>query len=202
MAVQMDAEVRCITVVPADGSPISIPLDCGGSYRLVSRHASEIDALIDGLSATAGVAILSQDGGLLGRMTVAENLSLALGYGRTADEWSHTEYEADLRFALQLCGVDEERLGTFGLEKPIAMNTADRWMVGLVRNILLPPELLVIDRAYSGLSRAQANAVLGIEAVFRKFHPFRPVLWLDVDNHVSHASGLNHREPEEATCLS
>jgi ABC-type branched-subunit amino acid transport system ATPase component len=202
MAVRMDVHSRSIVLQPADGMALVIRLDHGGSYHLTCPHASEVESLVAELELVQGVAILPQDGGMLGRMTVAENLSLALGYGRPAEESSQAEYEADLRTALRLCGVSEERMVTVGGEKPIAMDTVDRWMIGLVRNILVPPELLVIDRVYAGLSRIQANAVAGIEAVFRKYHPFRPVLWLDVESHVSHSPQPEQAEHEEATCLS
>jgi ABC-type branched-subunit amino acid transport system ATPase component len=202
MAVRMDVQSRSITLQPADGIAIVIRLDHGGSYNLMCPHANEVETLVAELELTPGVAILPQDGGLLGRMTVAENLSLALGFGRADEESSQAEYEADLRTALRLCGVSDMRLATIGWEKPIVMDTVDRWMIGLIRNILVPPELLVIDRVYAGLSRIQAKAVAGIEAVFRKYHPFRPVLWLDVESHVSHVLQPARANNEDAACLS
>jgi ABC-type branched-subunit amino acid transport system ATPase component len=190
MAAWVDVQSRSITLQPADGSALVVRLDHGGSYHLMCPRASEVESLVADLELIQGVAILPQDGGLLGRMTVVENISLALGYGWPGEGTSQAEYEGDLRTALRLCGVGEERMATLGGEKPISMDTVERWMVGLVRNILVPPELLVIDRVYAGLSRIQANAVAGMETAFRKYHPFRPVIWLDVESR------------EEATCLS
>ena len=58
-----------------------------------------------------------------------------------------------------------------------------RWTLGLVRCLLRPPELLVIDRMSAGLARLEADALIAVESVYHKRHPFRPVLFVDLDSH-------------------
>jgi ABC-type branched-subunit amino acid transport system ATPase component len=63
------------------------------------------------------------------------------------------------------------------------LERTERWAVGFARCLLRPPELLVIDRLFAGLSRREANALIAVEAAYHQRHPFRPVLFVDLDSH-------------------
>jgi hypothetical protein len=171
-------------VLTGDGNPLlSLPLDRGGRYRIVAPDVSQLEQLLPALEAVPGVAILPAEGGLLGAMTVSANLSLALRYGVDVDETTLKDWEHALHLAFRLCGLSEERIGNIGREQPMRLERIERWLIGYVRYLLRPSELLVLDRVFAGLSRRQAEAVIALESVYHEFHPFRPTLFVDLDAH-------------------
>lgn len=181
-----DATLQGRTLVleaPQAGATLRLPLDQGGRYRIVAPDVGTIEQLIPVLESVAGVAIQPPEGGLLGAMTVSANLSLALRYGVEVEADMLGDWERRLQLALSLCGVSSERAATIGRDQPMRMERLERWMVGFLRQLLRPPELLVFDRAYAGLSRRQTEAVLSMESVYHAFHPFRPTLFVDLDAH-------------------
>jgi ABC-type branched-subunit amino acid transport system ATPase component len=166
----------------ADGEPrLVLPLDAGGRHRLVVADSTLAQQVLQVLEACPGVGVLPEDGGLLGAMTVAENFALALRYGD--DVAAPRDWEAELEAALELCGLPPPRIATLGRERPMNIERTLRWTLGLARCLLRPPELLLIDRLFAGLTRRQADAVIVIEAVYHQRHPFRPVLFVDLDSH-------------------
>lgn len=187
------------------GQPvITVDLDQGGRYRLVAPDQLCIESAVAALEALPGVSVLPADGGLLGTLTVSANLSLALSYGQEADEPTRRDWDESLQLAMRLCGVSDERMRCMGRKPAMQLDRLERWMLGFVLRIMRPPELLIIDRALAGLSRREADAVLAMAAVYHEFHPFRPVLFVELDAH-----GLPplpacraHVELEEPACLS
>jgi len=162
---------------------LSLPLDQGGRYRLVAPDVPSIEAVLAVLEAVSGVAVLPADGGLLGAMTVSANLSLALSYGVEVDAQVRRDWDHTLRLAFKLCGISEARQRTLAREQPMRMERQERWLAGFMLQLMRPPELLVFDRAFAGLSRRQADAVIALASVYHEFHPFRPVLFVDLDAH-------------------
>ncbi|OHC66279.1 MAG: hypothetical protein A3H93_20170 [Rhodocyclales bacterium RIFCSPLOWO2_02_FULL_63_24] len=195
-------EQRTLTLGADGGQRLAIPLDQGGRHRIVAPDAATAERVVAELEACPGVGVLPASGGLLGAMSVAENFALALRYGAdpqetTAGEWQHT-----LQLAFELCGLPQERILSIGRERPMHLERIERWLVGFVRNLLRPPELLVLDRVFGGLSRRQAEAVIALEAVYHDFHPFRPTLFVDIDSHELPAvpGCLNRLELEALAC--
>lgn len=162
---------------------LAIALDRGGRHRIIAPDAATAGQLGDALEACPGVGLLPANGGLLGAMTVAENFSLALGYGADPQENGAGDWQHPLQLAFELCGLSPERIRDIGRERPMSLERIERWLVGLVRNLLRPPELLVLDRVFAGLSRRQAEALIALEAVYHDVHPFRPTLFVDIDAH-------------------
>lgn len=171
-------------ILMRDAQPVlDLALDQGGCHRLVASDVTSLEAAVAALEAVPGVAVLPAEGGLLGAMTVSANLSLALRYGQEVDAATLREWDHQLALAFRLCGVDARRLQTLGRELPMRLERLERWLVGFVLRIMRPSELLVLDRAFAGLSRRQAEAVLALEAAYHQFHPFRPTLFVDLDAH-------------------
>lgn len=179
-------------VLTSEGGPLlSLPLDQGGRYRMVAPDVAQLEQVLLALEAVPGVSVLPAEGGLLGAMTVSANLSLALRYGVEADDAALRNWEYVLQQAFRLCGLSEDRIRAIGREQPMNLDRIERWLIGYVRYLLQPSELLVLDRIFAGLSRRQAEAVIALESVYHEFHPFRPTLFVDLDTH-----GL----PEIADC--
>lgn len=162
---------------------LDLPLDQGGHYRLVAPDIASIDAVLAALEAVPGVAVLPAEGGLLGAMTVSANLSLALSYGVEVDAQARRDWDRRLQLAFKLCGIGEERQRSLAREQPMHMPRQERWLAGFMLHLMRPPELLVFDRAFAGLSRSQAETVIALESVYHEFHPFRPTLFVDLDAH-------------------
>ena len=174
-------EGRRLSLSDGRGVRLVLPLDEGGRHRLVVADSATAQQVIEALERCRGVGVLADNGGLLGAMTVAENFALALRYdGDPADP---RDWEWELETALQLCGLRPQRVAALGRERPMNLERTERWAVGFARCLLRPPELLVIDRLFAGLARRQADALIAVEAAYHQRHPFRPVLFVDLDSH-------------------
>jgi ABC-type branched-subunit amino acid transport system ATPase component len=88
-----------------------------------------------------------------------------------------------LESALRLCGLAPDRIAALGRERPMNLERSERWTLGLARCLLRPPQLLVIDRAFAGMARRQADSLIAVEAAYHRRHPFRPALFIDLDSH-------------------
>ena len=160
---------------------LTLPLDEGGRHRLVVADPASAQVVVAALEDCPGVGVLPAGGGLLGAMTVAENFTLALRYDDDPDD--PRDWERDLETALELCGLPAERIAALGRQQPMNLERTERWTIGFARCLLRPPELLVIDRLFAGLTRREANALIAVEAVYHQRYPFRPVLFVDLDSH-------------------
>lgn len=171
-------------VLTSDGERrLAIALDQGGRHRIIVPDAASAADVVAALETCPGVGVLPANGGLLGTMTIAENFALALRYGADPREDAATDWQHALQLAFEQCGLPPERISSIGRERPLALERIERWLIGFVRNLLRPPELLVLDRVFGGLSRRQAEAIITLEAVYHDFHPFRPTLFVDIDAH-------------------
>lgn len=183
MNTQLHAAVaaRLLTLSEGDAPRLAIPLDQGGRHRLVAGDGDIARQVVAALEDCPGVGILPADGGLIGNLTVAANFALLLRYDDDAED--RKAKDQDLDAALQFCGLTPERIAVLAREQPIRLERSERWKVGFVRCLLRPPELLVIDRLFAGLTRRQADGLIAVEAVYHARHPFRPVLFVDLDSH-------------------
>ena len=172
---------RRLTLYEGDASRLGISLDQGGRHRLVAGDGAIARDVVAALEGHPGVGILPASGGLLGNLTVAENFALLLRYD--TDSSDRDVRDQDLDAALQLCGLTPQRIAVLARQQPMNLEHGERWKVGFVRYLLRPPELLVIDRLFAGLTRRQANALIAVEAIYHARHPFRPVLFVDLDSH-------------------
>lgn len=179
---QLHASVaeRGLSLYEGKALRLALPLDAGGRHRLVVGDDDIARQVVAALEDCPGIGVLPADGGLLGNQTVAGNFALVLRYD--AAEIRDLR-DQDLDAAFQLCGMTPERIEVLAREQPMNLERGERWKVGFVRWLLRPPELLVIDRLFGGLTRRQANALIAVEAVYHARHPFRPVLFVDLDSH-------------------
>jgi len=174
-------EGRRLSLLAGDSLCLTLPLDEGSRHRLVVADAAAAQSVVAALARCPGVGVLPAGGGLLGAMTVAENFTLALRYDDDPDD--PRDWEHELETALGLCGLPAARIASLGRRQPMNLERTERWAVGFARCLLRPPELLVIDRLFAGLSRREANALIAVEAAYHQRHPFRPVLFVDLDSH-------------------
>jgi ABC-type branched-subunit amino acid transport system ATPase component len=171
---------RRLTLTEGDTPRLAQPLDAGGRHRLVVGDGEVARQVVDALEACPGVGVLPADGGLLGNLTVAANFALVLRYDEDADRSAR---DRDLDTTLQFCGLTPERIAVLAREQPMNLDRIERWKLGFARWLLRPPELLVIDRLFAGLTRRQADGLIAFQAIYHERHPFRPVLFVDLDSH-------------------
>ncbi|MFH1872110.1 MAG: hypothetical protein ABIK82_05865 [Pseudomonadota bacterium] len=178
----MNASVaeRWLSLYEGEALRLALPLDAGGRHRLVVGDGDIARQVVAALEDCPGVGVLPADGGLLGNETVAGNFALVLRYD--APEIRDLR-DQDMDAAFRLCGITPERVEVLAREQPMNLERGERWKLGFVRWLLRPPELLVIDRLFAGLTRRQANALIAVQAVYHARHPFRPVLFVDLDSH-------------------
>lgn len=181
MKLDTSIEARQLVLREGEAVRLVLPLDQGGRHRLVVADAAAARQVVAGLEACDGVGILTATGSLPGAMTVAESLALALRYGQ--DVIDVRDDEREMEIALQLCGLSSQRIPALGGEQPMRLPRMERWAIGLARWMLRPPELLVIDRLFAGLTRREADALIAVQATYHRRHPFRTALFVDLDSH-------------------
>jgi len=179
-ALQAAIANRQLTLAAGDCPHLVLRLDAGGRHRLVVGDGGIARHAVDALERCPGVGVLPANGGLLGNLTVADNFALLLRYD---DDVDRSARDQDLDAAFQLCGLTPERIAVLAREQPMNLERSERWKLGFVRWLLRPPELLVIDRLFTGLTRRQAAELIAVEAIYHARHPFRPVLFVDLDSH-------------------
>ena len=172
---------RTLALTLAPGQTLRLPLDHGGGARVVVSHDDGVGPLLRCLEPIPGVSVLPMEGGLLAGMSVSSHFALALGlHGRVPEE-GRPALDQRLRLAWALCGVGEDEARRLGRAMPQALTPGERWLAGLVLQMLRPLDVLVLDRPFARLSRREmAQACEQLDA-FRRFHPFRPLLLIDVD---------------------
>lgn len=172
---------RCLQL-SVDGEPkLSLPLDQGGRHRLVVADVADARAIVAALERCPGVGVLNAAGSLPGAMSVAESMALSLRYGQEAIDPADDEHQLDS--ALRLCGIAAERVAALGREQPMKLDRVERWSIGLARWLLRPPDLLVIDRLFAGLTRREAETLIAVQEAYHHRHPFRSALFVDLDSH-------------------
>ena len=195
---------RVLELILQSQRRLRLALDHGAGVRIVVGHSDDVPPILRSLEPLSGVSVLPADGGLLGGTSVAGHFALALGQHGTAQDEVRGAWEYRLLMAWQMCGVGEAEARRLGRALPQTLTQSERWLSGLVLQMLRPLDVLVVDRAFAQLSRREMTHVCGHLEAFRRFHPFRPLLLIDVD-----VPGLPElpwlRETvmwEEATCLS
>jgi hypothetical protein len=157
-----------------------IPLNEGGGHQLVLSKREDAKRLISSLAQLPDALVLPSEGGLLGLLSIRDNLALGLRYqGR-----KRIANEALVSDAFERCGYGSDAVARLANQQPVHLPRIDCWLVGFVRALALEPSLLVIDNAFVGLSsREDADKVVRWSALFNHYYPQRPLLFVDLDSH-------------------
>lgn len=202
MTLVASIEARQLVLREGEAVRLALPLDQGGRHRLVVEDVPTAKCVVSALEACADVGILPASGSLPGAMTVAESLALALRYGQDVVDMQDDERE--MEHALALCGLSPQRILALGGEQPMRLPRMERWAIGLARWMLRPPELLVIDRLFAGLTRREADALIAVQAAYHRRHPFRTALFVDLDSHelpeLPECRSLTHFAEDSCPC--
>ena len=66
--------------LPWNSNGLNLALDCGTTYQIICHTSDQAQSIFDRLVQSSGLAIVSQNGGLIGDLSVRENLSLPSSY--------------------------------------------------------------------------------------------------------------------------
>lgn len=196
-------EQRRITIAEFSeraGHRLEIALDHGEQAHLVLAEAASADALATALARSPRIGLLPADGGLPATLPVAESLALALTWDRESALGSTWDRRLELAFGL--CGFTDEESATLGRQRLLDLTRSTRWRLGFIRYLVRPPELLVCDRAFAGLTPAEAEIAHHCMAVFHTLHPFRAMLRIDLATHDAPRASDVTAPAEVASCPS
>jgi len=182
------------------GSGLTIRLDCGATYRTICQTSAQAQLILDYLEGCDGVAIVSQDGGLLNHLSLRENLRLPSTYHFSGSPLANLDRDTlDLVIA---CDRDRsaETLERWMCSFPSSLSRLEKRLAAFVRALLSRPQILVFDHVFAGLTRSEVERVLDWRRRFHQYFPFRTLLFVDSDVHglpaladcVSVAAGADH----------
>jgi ribose transport system ATP-binding protein len=138
-------------VVQRDGGEIEV----GGESLPAQVHPREVREL--------GISFIHQDLGLIGEMTVAENIALGLGFPARAGVVSGSELRAQAERHLGELGVDVDP----GAELH-TLNGADQALVAIARAVVDGARLVVLDEPTARLRGAEVDRLFAQLDVLRK----------------------------------
>lgn len=167
------------------GDRLDIALDRGATYRLVCRTDEQERKIIESLGHCEGVAIVSQDGGLLNHLSLRENLLLPSAYHGDGAAAPLAALEFDAAEFLQACGLATapEALAGWLRGSPAMLGKLERRLAGFVRALLSRPEILVFENVFEGLTRDEVKRVVHWRRLFQRQFPFRTLMFVDLDFH-------------------
>jgi ABC-type branched-subunit amino acid transport system ATPase component len=186
----VDGERALLLPLPWDGDGLNLALDCGASYQIICHTSQQAQSIFDHLILCDGVAIVNQNGGLIGDLSVRENLRLPSAYHGNRSVLANLERDA--LELLSACDMSESA-AQWMCAPPASLSQIDKRLVAYIRALLSRPEILVFDHVFEGLTRSEVDRVLNWRKVFHRNFPFRTLIFIDRDFH-----GL----PQLSNCVS
>jgi ABC-type lipoprotein export system ATPase subunit len=118
-----------------------------GRVVIENRSVWDLDESARALLRRTAVAMVLQEHGLLGSLTVTENVLLAPG-----------KHDANsVRTVLEQLGVDHRRHA-----RPRQLSMGERHRVAIARALLAAPKLLLLDEPTASLDRTSATSVIAL----------------------------------------
>ena len=157
---------------------IELELDRGHVYHAIVRSTAVRKTLIERLVDTAGAAIVTADGGLIGNLKVWENLVLPATYHGSSQNRELEERSTGLFAQFGISGAAFETLCT---TLPDHLGRFERRLCAFVRAMLTEPRIIVYDSLFDGLSREETGKVLTFDRIFHAQIPLGTSLHLSAD---------------------
>jgi predicted ABC-type transport system involved in lysophospholipase L1 biosynthesis ATPase subunit len=165
---------------------LGLELDRGLSYRIAVPDAAR-EAIVARLVETAGAAVVSPGGDLIGNLKVWENLALPVAWRGIRDR----ALEARAQGLLAELGFEGDRLSALCGAMPEALSPFELRAIAFTRAMLVAPEVIVFDRLFEGLARNDRERATRFERLFHLAFPFRTSVFVDSEPlmHARHAAG-------------
>ena len=158
---------------------MDLTLNAGRRYRAVLGRPALKAQLMRRLGDLAPIGVVAGDGGLIGNLKVWENLVLPVTYlGATPLE----ELEARAESLFREFGILRARFAELCAALPDRLSAFERRLAAFVRAMLVEPEIMLYDRLFDGLTRAEAENAARFDRVFQLHFPFRTALFVDSES--------------------
>jgi len=149
----------------------------GGTYKLFGTDVFSLSEK-EHINLFRRVGLVWNQGGLLSNIRVWENILLPLEYHHNAVSGDIEHSVLSLLSELGIEGEEAERLLQ---STPYTIPIHMKMFIGLIREILLDPEIVIYDSLYDGLERRSVKGLFKLLKGFEAAAPARPTLSLSTD---------------------
>jgi ABC-type transporter Mla maintaining outer membrane lipid asymmetry ATPase subunit MlaF len=164
---------------PVSGARCDVELGRGLDYSIEAGAADGLDALLGQLLGIPGSQVAHGVGGMVSNINILENIALPVIFHGVAPS---AGIERQVFAAFAACGVDEEQAETLCGKRPGEVGPLDQRLAGFVRGLLMRPDLLVYNRFFEGLTRAEMDRAAALNAVYRAQHPDGTAVYLQLSD--------------------
>lgn len=153
---------------PESGASCEIEHGHGFVYVIEAATPGGLDALLDDLMDVPGSQVAHGVGGMVSNINVLENIALpALYFGLARSR----EFDARIIEAFGACGVNDAQAEALCRKHPGEMGPFEKRLAGFVRSLLMRPDILVYNRFLEGLTGAEMERAIALDAVYRGHDP-------------------------------
>ena len=159
-----------ILVLSNTESGASCEIECGRGLVYVVEAATPggLEALLENLLELPGSQVAHGVGGMVSNINVLENIGLpAIYFGRARGD----ELETQVIEAFGACGLASEQVEALCRKHPGELEPLEKRVAGFVRCLLLQPDVLVYNRFLEGLTGAEMERAVVLDAAYRARHP-------------------------------
>lgn len=161
--------------LPDTGESCGVELDRGLTYAVATRTPQRVEALLEQLLLSPGTHVADSVGGLVGDISVLENIALPAVYHRYLPPSDIERLALD---AFGDCGVDRDEAENMLHKRPAELDPFEKRLAGFVRCLLAGPRLLVYSRFFDGLTRMEMARAAALNAVYCTRHPQATAVYL------------------------
>jgi ABC-type transporter Mla maintaining outer membrane lipid asymmetry ATPase subunit MlaF len=150
------------------GASCEIEPGHGFVYVIEAATPGGLDALLDDLMEVPGTQVAHGVGGMVSNINVLENIALpALYFGLARSR----EFDVRVIEAFGACGVDSAQAEALCRRHPGELCPYEKRLAGFVRSLLMRPDILVYNRFLEGLTGAEMERAIALDAVYRDYNP-------------------------------
>jgi len=150
------------------GASCEIERGHGFVYVIEAATPGGLDALLDDLMEVPGSQVAHGVGGMVSNINVLENIALpALYFGLARSQ----EFDERIIEAFGACGLDDAQAEALCRKHPGELGPFEKRLAGFVRSLLMRPDILVYSRFLEGLTGAEMERAIALDAVYRGRNP-------------------------------
>ena len=156
-------------VIRNSESGVSCEIERGRGFVYVIEAATPggLDALLDDLMEAPGTQVAHGIGGMVSNINVLENIALpTIFFGLARSR----EFDERVIEAFDACGVDSAQAEALCRTFPGDLRPFEKRLAGFVRSLLMRPDILVYHRFLEGLTGAEMERAIALDAVYRDRH--------------------------------
>ena len=149
-------------------SGASCEIERGLVHVIEAATPGGLETLLDDLLEEPGTQVAHGVGGMMSNINVLENIALpALYFGLARSR----EFDAQIIEAFGACGVNDAQAEALCRKHPGEVGPFEKRLAGFVRSLLMRPDVLVYNRFLEGLTGAEMERAVALDAVYRGRNP-------------------------------